>query len=227
MNQEPIPLWRIAAAALLGAAALALCLLAPASHGQTVAGVVLDLPYRVGSWLGLDQAISPSELSILPADTGFARKEYLSGAGDSIVCSIVLAGAEKRSIHRPEICLPGQGWTVRASQVVPVPLRSGRTLRVMCLTMTHPAALSDGRKIEIPAYYLYWFVGDGVTTPSHWRRIWLTSWDRILHHVNHRWAYVSVYSTIRPGGKDAVQTLEMLRQFIAAAAPGFQKSERQ
>ena len=76
------------------------------------------------------------------------------------------------------------------------------------------------------AYLLYWYVGDGVTTPLHWKRIWLTSWDRLVHHRNHRWAYVYVLAPISeglvPNGRNPVETLDLLRTFIAGALPTFQ-----
>jgi hypothetical protein len=37
-------------------------------------------------------------------------------------------------------------------------------------------------------------VGKDKTTDDHFERIFLTSWDRIVHRVNHRWAYVIVSS---------------------------------
>jgi EpsI family protein len=203
------------------------CIWTTPPTGQTVAGVTLTLPDYVGQWWGFDQSMSEAEKTLLPSDTEFERKEYDLAQGDKIVCSIVLSGAEKRSIHRPEICLPAQGWTLRSGQVIDVPLHSGHALKVMNLTITRPATTVTGQNIEVPAYYMYWFVGDKVTTPYHWERLWLTSWDRIVHHVNHRWAYVIVTSPItqglKPDGKNGAETLEMLKAFIADVVPSFQK----
>jgi hypothetical protein len=194
---------------------------------MTVAGVTMALPDDIGPWWGFDRSISEAEKTILPSDTEFARKEYDSVQGDKITCSIVLSGAEKRSIHRPEICLRAQGWDIPSGQVIDVPLHSGHILKVMNLSITRSAVTTTGQKIQLPASYMYWFVGDKVTTPYHWERLWLTSWDRIVHHINHRWAYIIVMSNIteglQPHGKNSTETLEMLKGFIADAAPTFQK----
>jgi len=203
------------------------CIWTTPPTGQTTAGVTMTLPSDIGSWWGFGEDMTEAEKTILPSDTEFQRREYDSVQGDKVTCTIVLSGAEKRSIHRPEICLRAQGWTLRSGQVIDIPLHSGNNLKVMNLTITRPAVTTRGETVEIPAYYMYWFVGDKVTTPYHWERLWLTSWDRVVHQINHRWAYVIVTSPITQGlksnGKDATQTLDMLKGFIADVVPSFQK----
>ena len=214
----------VAALALLTAL---LCIWTTPPTGQTVAGVTLTLPDYIGQWWGFGEAMSEAEKAALPSDTEFERKEYSSPQGDKIVCSIILSGAQRRSIHRPEICLRAQGWTLQSGQVIDVPLHSGHTLKVMNLSIIRPATTVTGENFELPGYYMYWFVGDKVTTPYHWERLWLTSWDRIVHQINHRWAYVIVMSPITQGlksdGKSPSETMEMLKAFIADVVPSFQK----
>ena len=105
------------------------CVLMPAPKAGGEAGVVMDLPSHIGQLYGNDEEVSKAELYILPQDTTFARKTY----GDigaprekRILCSIVLSGAERRSIHRPERCLPSQGWRIDSSHTETIPLASGR-----------------------------------------------------------------------------------------------------
>jgi exosortase len=211
----------------LAVATAFLCLWATPPSGLTVAGVIMDLPQNMGRWRGFDTPISEAEKTILPTDTEFARKDYKSPEGDDIMCSIVLSGVERRSIHRPEICLPSQGYTIESGQVVDVPLLSGHTLKVMNLSLTQQLSTSTGGKVTVPSYYMYWFVGHNVTTPYHMERLWLTSWDRVVHHVNHRWAYIIVTSYITQGltanGKSPSDTLAMMKGFIADILPYFQK----
>lgn len=204
-----------------------------------MSGVVMTLPSWVKIALpnnpsvtfhGFNQPMSEGELGELPQDTAFARKEYDDFAGhNKLVCTIVLSGAEQRSIHRPEACLPGQGWSIVGQNDVPIRLASGRTLVVRNLAIEHANFAADSNRQVVRGYYMYWFVGENVTTPSHFTRIILTSWDRIMHNRAHRWAYVSVLSTItnslRPDGLDAEQTRTMLTDFIRQAVPAFQKSE--
>jgi hypothetical protein len=211
---------------------LLVCWLAPAPKTGGEAGVVMGLPYQVGPLDAFSENVSPAELYILPKDTTFARKTYGvpgSQRNDRILCSIILSGSEKRSIHRPERCLPAQGWRIDGSQTVTVPLDSGLPLEVTALLLERPVTLEDGRPFTLRSYYLYWFVGKGITTPYQFERILMTNWDLLFHRVNQRWAYVIVSANIskdwRPDGLDADQTLEMLKQFIHDSVPYYMKSE--
>jgi hypothetical protein len=208
-----------------GVLALVLVWISPDPNAASEPGVRMQLSDFLGPYMGVDQEVSQAEKLILPADTEFARKIYHSPQGDKIMASIVLSGSEKRSIHRPEVCLPGQGWTINSAQVVPVTLQDGTALDVMALTLAREVETGPGRRQTIKSIYLYWFVGKQVTTPYHWRRVFLSSWDRVVRGVNHRWAYVIVTSLVTEGlvleGKNETQTLETLRQFTAQIAPQF------
>lgn len=189
----------------------------------------MRLPDQVGEFSGEDQEVSEAERLILPKDTEFAKKLYTTEDNESITSQIVLAGAEQRSIHRPEVCLPGQGWTVKSSEILPVTLNDGRVLDVMCLKIARPISGKDGSVAELTSLFMYWFVGSDMTTPSHMTRILRTNLDRLLHNTTHRWAYMIVSAPVLkgfvPGAKDEAQTLETLEQFIAEMAPAVMKPE--
>jgi len=225
MNERKGSLGRVALILLLGGATVALCLLLPTPNTAPHAGVVMDLPERVGYFTGKWIGASPAEIAILPPDTQIVRREYTDLTGDRIMASIVLSGGEKRSIHKPEICLPGQGWNIRGGHVEKIVLNDARPLEVMDLSLVRDVEVGPGDRRKLPAHYFYWFVGDRVTTPHHWKRMFLTSFDRITKNLNHRWAYVIVMSVVTegflPGGKNDAQTVEMLKQFTAEAAPTF------
>jgi EpsI family protein len=193
------------------------------------AGVVMNLPVFVGPYIGDPIEPSLSEKTILPPDTEFERRIYHGLAGEEINCGIVLAGGQKRSIHRPEVCLEGQGWTIPIGEKIAINLKSGRSLSVMKLTIRRPVELMTGEKKELRQLFLYWFVGEGRTTADHFERILLTSRDRVFRNINHRWAYVTVSSvvtcSVNPDGKDDAETLAMLKDFIREIVPTFQKSE--
>jgi hypothetical protein len=143
-KKRAIPIWRGLVIVLLAAVTVIACLWGTPPATKSEPGVVMELPGSlIGLW-GSDQPVSESEKVILPADTEFAKKIYSDGMGNDIHCQIVLAGAEKRSIHRPEVCLPAQGWTIKSGEVVPVKLADGRTLEVMKLTVVRPVTLNNG-----------------------------------------------------------------------------------
>jgi hypothetical protein len=211
----------------LAGATVAACLWSSPTASRSQAGIEMNLPASVNGFAGTDQNVSESELAILPRDTEFAKKLYDNARGDKINCQIVLAGGEKRSIHRPEVCLPAQGWSVKTGEVLPIMLVDGRKLHVMQLNIAKRISLADGRPHELSSLFLYWFVGRETTTPHHLVRVLRTNLDMLLHNTNHRWAYVIVSAPIlegiTPQGKNAEQTLVMLREFIASLAPEIMK----
>jgi hypothetical protein len=213
------------ASAIVGLAALTVgaCLFLTPETGTSEAGIDMNLPGAIGSLWGTDQPVSESEKVMLPPDTQFAKKLYSDGLGTDIHCQVVLAGAEKRSIHRPEICLPAQGWTVKSGEVIPIELSDGKTLEVMKLQVVRPVTLNNGETRELTTLFCYWFVGKDTTTPHHLVRVLKTNFDILLHNTNHRWAYVIASAPVMkgfvPGGKDEAQTLDELKTFIADLAP--------
>jgi hypothetical protein len=214
---------------------VATCWLIPKANEGNDTGVVMQLPDEIAGLEGVSQPVSKAEHEILPPDTTFARKAYGSFMlPDSdwinrFTCSIVLSGKEKKSIHRPERCLPGQGWSVIGSQVIDVPLQSGHPLKVTALLLIRPYVFPDGSTQQLKFYYLYWYVGREVSTPYSFVRVLLTNWDLVMHRRNQRWAYVICAAYVTKGfetpGRDQAQTLAQLKEFIRAAAPTFVKSE--
>jgi len=191
--------------------------------GKSEPGIVMQLPSElVGLW-GSDQPVSEAEKVILPPDTEFAKKIYSDGLGNDLYCQIVLAGAEKRSIHRPEVCLPAQGWTIKSGEVVPVALADGRTLEVMKLVVSRPVTMESGATRELTTVFCYWFIGKNATTPHHFVRVFKTNLDMLLHNTNHRWAYVIVNAPVLEGfiqgGKNLSATTAAIESAIAELAP--------
>ena len=224
-----IPWWRTAVILALAALTIWLCRESAPPNIAPESGVVMDLPTLVGEYWGTSEPVSPSELALLPADTEFEKKIYQDLSGNSLTAQIVLSGGEKRSIHRPEVCLPGQGWSVQSANVVPITLANGRTLDVMKLTLTRQIEVAPGERRTLKSYFLYWFVGKDTTTPYHWVRLAKTNWDMVTKKIQHRWAYVIVTAPVlegfKPGAKSDQQTLDTLKDFVRQAVPKFQLSE--
>ena len=156
------------------------------------------------------------ERDLLPKDTLILKKRYTSPSGETLFASIVMSGAERSSIHRPQLCLVGQGNEIVKSTVVPVPLAGREDLSVMVLDMLRKWRGPDGQQKLYPSYYAYWFVGKGRETPSHVQRmIWMAT-DRIFRNVSHRWAYISV-SGVRDEEGAYVKGME---EFVSRMYPG-------
>ena len=224
-----IPWWRSVLLAILSAATVWLCRESAPAEVSPEAGLVMNLPTLVGEWWGTEEPVSPSELAILPGDTEFAKKIYQDLSGDTLTAQVVLSGGEKRSIHRPEVCLPGQGWSIQSGEVIPITLANGRILEAMKLTLVREVETAPGERRKLKNYFLYWFVGKDTSTPYHWVRLAKTNWDMVTKNLQHRWAYVIVSAPVleglKPGAKTDEQTLDMLEDFIREAVPKFQLSE--
>lgn len=229
MSASIIPWWRSASLVALAALTVWLCTQSAPPDMVPEAGVVMTLPTLIGQYWGTDEPVSPSELVMLPKDTEFAKKIYQDLSGNTLTAQIVLSGGEKRSIHRPEICLPAQGWTIQSGDVIPVTLPTGRVLEVMKLTLVRQIEIAPGKRKTLKSYFLYWFVGKDTTTPRHWVRLAKTNLDMVLKKLQHRWAYVIVSAPVleglKPGAQTDQQTLDMLTDFIRQAVPKFQLSE--
>jgi hypothetical protein len=199
------------------------CYRSPAFSSQLEAGIDLNLPIFVGDYSGMPQEITLAEKTILPPDTEFARKNYRTLSNQSLNCQIVMSGGGRRSIHQPEICLPGQGWTVMGKEVVPIALKDGKKMDAMVLRLSREFVDSNGKRQNLRSLFMYWFVGKDRTTPHHFERILLTSWDRVVHNVNHRWAYVTVSAevlgSVIPGAESDEATLKRLKEFAGQIEP--------
>lgn len=155
--------------------------------------------------------MSYTEKQLLPPDTVILKKRYTNPLGDSLVVSIVLSGKERASIHRPQVCLVGQGREIVKSRVVEVPMEGRPPLKVMLLDLLiHPRRISGPSQLR-GEYYAYWFVGKDRETPFHLERMFWMAWDRIIHNVAHRWAYIAVAGDRSLSNNDHV---EQVRGFI-------------
>jgi hypothetical protein len=213
----------------LAAAAAAACFLIKPPSSLSESGVVMKLPDKVLDFTGKEQPATEAERLLMPSDTGIVKKSYSNPGGERVDMQIVLSGIEHRSIHRPEICLRGQGWQVTSGEVVNVSLKSGHDLKLMLLNIVRPVRTPQGSTVNLSALYAYFFVSKDAVTPYHFERIATTNLDLLFKNKSHRWAYViltgQVLQGLAPGGKDREQTLQLLEDFLREAAPSFLKSE--
>jgi EpsI family protein len=203
----------------------------PAHGKMQPMGVRMDLPDTMGQWYGTPQSVTKTELEQLAADTSFARRLYTDAFGDQILASIVLAGEDPdNSIHRPERCLPAQGWTILDSRVVTIndPSLPGGKLSVTRLRNQQKLEDDKGKIHTIYNLNYYWFVGYNHITPSHLDRALTDIRDRITKGYNQRWAYVTIASTVTDSltkfGRSEAETDRMLQAFIEQLFPQIVKS---
>jgi hypothetical protein len=138
--------------------------------------------------------MSWAEYDALPKDTEFTKSVYTNAAGERMFTSIVLSGRERNSIHRPERCLVGQGYTIMGEYVLDVPLPGRKPLKVLVAKLERLFGTQSGEKKAYYSYYAYWFVGQDRETPSHYARLFWMGWDQVVRSVAHRWAYIAISS---------------------------------
>ena len=127
-------------------------------------------------------AISEAERTVLPADTEIDKRRYVSPDGEFLV-SVVVGGRSKSSIHRPELCLPAQGFQMASPRTVEV---GGVEWHVV--TLARKEASSMG-------FAYTFFNQDGYRTSSHLRRIFRDVWDRSMRGRIDRWVMPTVNSS--------------------------------
>ena len=157
---------------------------------------------------------SLAEERLLPADTRLVRRRYVAPGGEQFFVSIVISGAERQSIHRPQVCLVSQGNTIVDQRVLPVPVPGRPPLEVMLLDLS-PASAAAGA----PSCYAYWFVTQGRETPSQLKRLAWMAYDSIVRNTRRRWAYITVSAARDPeSGAHAARVAEFLSRLYPTLA---------
>ena len=136
--------------------------------------------------------MSFAEYEVLPKDTQFRKSIYTNGVSGQVFVSIVLSGKERNSIHRPQRCLVGQGNTISDTKYMTIPIEGRDPLKVCILETIKNYHDGEGKTQAYHGYYAYWFVGQGRETSSHYERMFWLAWDRVVHSVAHKWAYIAV-----------------------------------
>ena len=164
-------------------------------------------------------------MTALPPDTSFGVRIYKGTDGLWAQVTVVLMGADRSSIHKPQICMTGQGWTLdrNASRVEEIqmnrPFRYDLPVNKLVFTKQIPTA--DGQTQTARGIYVYWFVDATHYTASsmQWMAWWLPR-DLLLNGILERWAYISYFSYCAPGEEDA--TYERLKRLLVASVPEYQ-----
>ena len=131
---------------------------------------------------------SLGEATVLPPDTGFKKCNYYDALGDVFRVSVVVNGQSRQSIHRPEVCLPAQGFSMENGAIHSFPLDGGTSLHVHCVDLRRQD-MSGGFRMGQG----YFFVNARQHVASHWARMLISIRDRALYNRITRWAMVTVF----------------------------------
>lgn len=191
--------------------------------GQQATTNSILLPAAVQDYQSEPLPITREELDWLPKDTTYGRRLYRSSTdGFQIQVSGVLMGTDRTSIHKPEFCLPAQGFHISRRTQGFLTLDRPRPFRLPYTRMdaTREVQLPNGSRATQGAVYVYWFVSGTRLSNDHLQRMWWLATDLVRTGELQRWAYLGVLGACLPGQEDA--TFERLTAFIREAVPEFQ-----
>jgi hypothetical protein len=196
----------------------------PGIKAEAIPGQIamkIELPENVPGFISTNIPESDVELGYFPKDTSYTRRAYQMGNTPPIYATIVMMGADRTSIHKPDYCLPGQGWTITEKSVVNVSLAGvNYNLPVAKWLISNSFQSPDGARQTIHGIYVFWFVADNEQTPNFYQRLWWLTRDLVSTGVLQRWAYVSYFVPCEPGQEDA--TFERVKKLISESTPQFQ-----
>ncbi|MBC8205712.1 MAG: exosortase-associated EpsI family protein [Kiritimatiellales bacterium] len=161
--------------------------------------------------------MSYAEYEALPHDTEFRKSIYTNNVDGRVFVSIVLSGRERDSIHRPQRCLVGQGLAIVDTERIEIPLAGREPLKADVLKTERRYRNEAGEMETYYGYYAYWFVGQNRETPSHYERMFWLAWDRVVHSVAHRWAYIAVSG--RRDGEESEEYKQEIIDFVKKLYP--------
>ena len=165
---------------------------------------VLEVPSRLGEYrqYGEDQEVDERTQRVLETSNILIRN-YLGRQNWPVQLTIVHAGATRRSLHFPEVCIVGAGWEIREQTTVPI----GIMFEARKLVLVR----GDQREAV-----LYWFKTDDHLTGN----FFINSFNWARYQVTHGTtpsAMIRVSTMVGPMGEDA--TFDMLKDFAAQATP--------
>ncbi|MFC5050686.1 exosortase-associated EpsI family protein [Rubritalea spongiae] len=220
--------------------------LLPKQKEMAVSRLSKDLPVSLDSWTSEKREVSAAELKILAEDTEFARRFYKDTTNQGfagVEVSVVFSGKDiNNSLHRPEVCLRGQGWNFvrERSIVIPNVFEDGSGLPVREIVCVRPRVAHDGveppkNMFGEPVYdkriQYYTFFGAEKIVSGHYDRTFVDIQARLLKGYDQQWAYatfsVPVTSVYREQGFqipdeqvfDEAQSAELMEEFMRKLLP--------
>lgn len=151
------------------------------------------------------KTISLGEFTDLPEDTVIRKREYRSLDGMHYSVSVVIGGRRRNSIHRAELCLPAQGFSMQNAGKFQLKIgKDGAKITVRRIQ----AKRSGGKMINL----IYWFESPDHCCCSHTVRILNDVLDRSISNRINRWVMISISFN---GDLDSDEAVCRLEQFLS------------
>jgi len=157
---------------------------------------------------------SLGEATLLPTDTVIVKRLYTAPSGADMEMSVVVSGRSRMSIHRPELCLPAQGFAMTRARTLSVPLPGRGPLSVRIVSVQRGTTRFT---------LCYWFRNSEQETASHAVRILRDAWARSVHNRINRWVMFALTVNVPP---DAAAADDTVRAAVASLYPLIQVDRR-
>ncbi len=204
---------------------LGLCAMTDASYQVAPAGIRPDMPAQVLNYVSTDQPMTSREQSILAEDVRIERRLYTT-TERAILATAVLSGAEKRSLHSPDDCLPAQGWMISSETHLSLDLGEAQDVTATLLSMYRDIVDKNGQRQRIRGLNIFWYVGsDGTTCAGYQEHVMKTYADAFFKNINHRWTLLTFFVPLKVsfGGLEdpfaELAALEETKLFIRELLP--------
>src|SRR3954468_12097348 len=79
----------------------------------------VELPENVLDYQSTNLPIQKLVLDFLPPDTSYGSRGYIAPDKFQVLANVVLMGADRTSLHKPQFCLEGQGWRLDSAPSSP------------------------------------------------------------------------------------------------------------
>lgn len=196
----------------------------PGEDGKPITTNSIAFPDVAGDFQSTLRPITKMEIDWLPRDTTYGRRLYKATDGFEAQVTGVLMGTDRTSIHKPEFCLPSQGFRIvrSAPQSIVIERPHRYSLPVMRLDSIREGKLANGQMARIGAVYVYWFVAENRLSNDHLQRMGWLALDLVRTGELQRWAYIGCLAICVPGQEDA--TYRRLEKLIQDIVPEFQST---
>jgi len=219
------PWIRLGVAVAICGGGLALCAMTDTTYRVGPPPVSLELPERLGNYASREMPMQAIERQALNEGVEIGRRFYF--AKDSpVLASVVLSGPVKRSLHEPQICLPGQGWVINGNTQIEFECGLPQPVRATLLTMHRDVQNEQGMVVRTRAINVYWYQGSqGRTAASYDEHVAYSYSDALLRNIDHRWALMSFFAPMKDqplGYQDPfaeLNVLEDLKNFMRELVP--------
>ena len=186
------------------------------------------LPERVPGYTAELLPVDAIVTNVLPRDTSYGHCRYTSvDSNFAAQVNVVLMGTDRTSLHKPQFCLTGAGWTINKTEVDKIRMERPFAYELPVIKLTVSGQFNvEGRPVVAHGVYVYWYVADDAlsASPSGSDRMLSIARELVTTGVLQRWAYVSYFSYGPPGTED--ELYERQKKLIIVTVPEFQLTPR-